>query len=186
MQILNTEIEGVVIIQPAVFSDDRGYFFQSYHDDSFKQKVCNSNFVQDNESKSDRGVLRGLHFQTGQYAQAKLVRVVKGAVLDVVVDLRKDSNTFGKHQTFQLSEANKRQLFVPRGFAHGFIALKNETIFHYKCDNYYSPKHERGIIWNDPVLAIDWAIDQSIIKVSLKDQVLPSFDELVKEMRKIK
>lgn len=155
MNIIKTEIEGVVIIEPKVFGDERGYFFESFSQKQFQEEVCNTTFVQDNESKSSYGVLRGLHFQKGEYAQAKLVRVVKGKVLDVAVDIRKGSPTFRKHVSVELTEENKRQFFVPRGFAHGFVVLSDEAIFQYKCDNFYTPEHEGGIAWNDPKLGID-------------------------------
>lgn len=169
MNIIKTAIEGVVIIEPKVFGDERGYFFESFSQKQFQEKVCNTTFVQDNESKSRYGVLRGLHFQKGEYAQAKLVRVVKGKVMDVAVDIRKDSPTFGKHVSVELTEENKRQFFVPRGFAHGFVVLSDEAIFQYKCDNFYAPEHEGGIAWNDPELGIDWKIDHKEALLSEKD-----------------
>ena len=165
MNIITTEIEGLVIIEPEVFSDERGYFFESFSQREFEEKVCKTVFVQDNESKSIYGVLRGLHFQKPPFAQAKLVRVVSGKVLDVAVDIRKGSPTFGEHVSVELSGANKRQLFIPRGFTHGFAVLSNEAVFQYKCDNYYAPDYEDGILWNDPVLEIDW-------KIPMKDVIL--------------
>lgn len=171
MNIIKTAIEGVVIIEPKVFGDERGYFFESFSQKQFQEEVCNTTFVQDNESKSSYGVLRGLHFQKGEYAQAKLVRVVKGKVLDVAVDIRKGSPTFGKHVSVELTEENKRQFFVPRGFAHGFVVLSDEAIFQYKCDNFYAPEHEGGIAWNDPELGIDWKIDSKEAILSEKDKL---------------
>jgi len=169
MNILKTDIEGVVIIEPKVFGDERGYFFESFSQKQFEEEVCRTTFIQDNESKSSYGVLRGLHFQKGEHAQAKLVRVVKGKVLDVAVDIRKGSPSFGKHVSVELTEENKRQLFIPRGFAHGFVVLSEEAIFQYKCDNFYAPEHESGIAWNDPKLGIDWKIDPKNALLSLKD-----------------
>lgn len=169
MEVIETPIEGVVILEPKVFGDERGYFFESFSQKEFDEKVCKTIFVQDNESKSSYGVLRGLHYQLPPYTQAKLVRVVKGKVLDVVVDLRKNSATFGKHVATELSEDNKRQFFVPRGFAHGFVVLSEEAIFQYKCDNYYAPGHEGGIRFDDPALNIDW-------KIPIKDMILSEKD----------
>lgn len=171
MNIIKTEIEGVVIIEPKIFGDERGYFFESFSQKQFQEEVCNTTFVQDNESKSSYGVLRGLHFQKGEYAQAKLVRVVKGKVLDVAVDIRKGSPTFGKHVSVELTEENKRQFFVPRGFAHGFVVLSDEAIFQYKCDNLYAPEHEGGIAWDDPELGIDWKIKQEEALLSARDKL---------------
>ena len=173
MKVIKTEIEGVVILEPKVFSDERGYFFESFSQKEFEEKVCKTTFIQDNESKSTYGVLRGLHFQKMPYAQSKLVRVVKGSVLDVAVDIRKGSPTFGKHVATVLSEENKMQFFVPRGFAHGFVVLSDEAIFQYKCDNYYAPKSEGGIMWNDPALNIDWQISMKDIILSGKDKKNP-------------
>lgn len=173
MEIIKTEIEGVVIIEPRVFADARGYFFESFSDKEFTEKVCRTTFVQDNESKSGYGVLRGLHFQKPPFAQSKLVRVVFGAVLDVAVDIRKGSPTFGHHVAVELTADNKRQLFIPRGFAHGFSVLSEEVVFQYKCDNLYAPKHEGAIAWNDPALLIDWKIPAKDVILSEKDQVHP-------------
>ncbi len=170
MNVIKTEIEGIVIIEPRIFSDERGYFFESFSQREFEEKVCKTIFVQDNESKSRYGVLRGLHFQNPPYAQAKLVRVVKGRVLDVAVDIRENSPTFGKHIALDLSDENKRQLFIPRGFAHGYAVLSNEAVFQYKCDNYYAPDYESGILWNDPALNIDWKIPAKDIILSEKDK----------------
>lgn len=170
MEIIKTAIEGVIIIKPRVFNDDRGYFFESFSLREFEEKVSKTVFVQDNESKSSYGVLRGLHFQKPPYAQSKLVRVVKGSVLDVAVDIRKGSPTFGQHVAVELTEENKRQLFIPRGFAHGFVVLSPEVVFQYKCDNFYAPQHEGAILWNDPDLAIDWRIPVEDIILSEKDK----------------
>lgn len=170
MKIIKTPISGVLIIEPKVFGDERGYFFESFSEKWFRENVYDTYFVQDNESKSKYGVLRGLHFQKPPYAQAKLVRVVKGKVLDVAVDIREKSPTFGKHVAVELSEENKRQLFIPRGFAHGFAVLSEEVIFQYKCDNYYAPDHEGGILWNDPQLNIDWKLPLEDIILSEKDK----------------
>lgn len=173
MKVIETDIEGVVIIEPKVFSDERGYFFESFSQKEFEEKVCKTTFVQDNESKSTYGVLRGLHFQKMPYAQAKLVRVVKGLVLDIAVDIRKGSSTFGKHISTELSEENRLEFFVPRGFAHGFVVLSDEAVFQYKCDNYYAPQSEGGILWNDPILNIDWKIPMEDIILSEKDKSNP-------------
>lgn len=170
MNVIKTEIEGVVIIEPKVFGDERGYFFESFSQREFEEKVCKTVFVQDNESKSKYGVLRGLHFQKPPYAQAKLVRVIKGKVLDVAVDIREESPTFGKHVAVELSEENKRQIFIPRGLAHGFAVLSDEAVFQYKCDNYYAPDYEDGILWNDPKLGIDWKIPEEDVILSEKDK----------------
>lgn len=169
MNIIKTSIDGVVIIEPRVFGDDRGYFFESFSEKRFKEQVCNTHFVQNNESCSKFGVLRGLHFQKPPFAQSKLVRVVMGEVLDVAVDIRKGSPTFGKFVSAHLSAKNKRQVFIPRGFAHGFVVLSNEAIFQYKCDNYYAPEFEGAIAYNDPSLKIDWGVEKSQIKLSDKD-----------------
>ena len=171
MEIIKTEIEGVVIIEPRIFKDDRGYFFESFSEKNFQEQVCKTGFVQDNESKSIYGVLRGLHFQKPPYAQSKLVRVVQGAVLDVAVDIRKGSPTYGKHVAVELSAENKRQFFVPRGFAHGFVVLSDEVIFQYKCDNYYAPQHEGALAWDDTDLEIDWKIPSDKIILSEKDKL---------------
>lgn len=170
MNIIKTDIEGVVIIEPRVFVDNRGYFFESFSQKIFEEQVCKTVFVQDNESKSSYGVLRGLHFQKPPYAQSKLVRVIKGKVLDVAVDIRQGSPTFGKHVSVELSDENKRQFFVPRGFAHGFVVLSDEVIFQYKCDNFYSPVYEGAVAWDDPDLNIDWLISSDEIILSEKDK----------------
>jgi dTDP-4-dehydrorhamnose 3,5-epimerase len=175
MNIIQTGIEGLLIIEPKVFGDERGYFFESYSERDFTEAVGPVKFVQDNESKSRYGVLRGLHFQKEPYAQAKLVRVVSGAVLDVAVDLRKGSPTFGRHFSVELTGENHRQFFIPKGFAHGFCVLSEEVVFQYKCDEFYHPEAEGGIAWNDPDLAIDWRIPASDLILSPKDQRHPSF-----------
>lgn len=173
MNVIQTDIPGVVIIEPKIFGDERGYFFESWSQKEFDEKVRAIKFVQDNESKSHYGVLRGLHFQKGKYSQSKLVRVVKGKVLDVAVDIRKGSPTFGKHVKVELSEENHRQFFIPRGFAHGFVVLSEETIFQYKCDNPYEPTEEGAIAWDDPKLSIDWQIPVKDILLSKKDMGHP-------------
>lgn len=174
INVIKTEIPGVVIIEPKVFGDDRGYFFESWSQKDFDELVRPIKFVQDNESKSCYGVLRGLHFQKGKGAQSKLVRVVKGRVLDVAVDIRKGSPTFGKHVKVELTAENHRQFFVPRGFAHGFVVLSEEAVFQYKCDNFYAPQAEGAIIWNDPALGIDWQIPTADVILSAKDKIHPT------------
>lgn len=169
MNVIDTEIEGVKIIEPRIFNDSRGYFFESFSQREFEEKVCRTVFVQDNESKSTAGVVRGLHYQKPPYTQSKLVRVVKGAVLDVAVDIRKGSPTFGKHIAVTLTESNHLQFFVPRGFAHGFAVLSDEAIFQYKCDNFYAPQSEGAIAWDDPALGIDWRVPTSDRILSEKD-----------------
>lgn len=177
MNIEETKLKGCFIIEPKVFEDKRGYFFESFNQSKFNDLLgYQINFVQDNESFSSKGVLRGLHYQTGDYEQAKLVRVISGKVLDVVVDLRKDSVTFGQHVSVELSSENKKQLFVPRGFAHGFIVLSDTVIFTYKCDNFYNKESEAGIIYNDLNLGIDWLLNSNEIIISEKDTQLPSFE----------
>ena len=179
MNIKTTTLEGCFIIEPKVFDDERGYFFESFHQKKFQELTgVKTQFVQDNQSMSQRGVLRGLHFQTGEYAQSKLVRVIQGSVLDVAVDLRKDSSTFGKHFSILLSEQNKLQLFIPRGFAHGFVVLENDTIFSYKCDNYYNKSAEEGVMYNDPDLDIDWVLEEDEIILSDKDKKLKQFNDV--------
>lgn len=169
MEYIKTEIEGVWIIQPKVFNDARGYFFEAWKKEEFEEHVGKVSFVQDNESKSSYGVLRGLHYQKGEFSQAKLVRVIKGCVLDVAVDIRKDSPTFGKHVMVELSEDNKRQFFIPRGFAHGFLVMSDEAIFTYKVDNIYAPQAEASIRFDDPDIAIKWPIDSKDVLTSAKD-----------------
>ena len=177
MKATETKLEGCFILEPTIFEDKRGYFFESFNEEKFntliKTKVI---FVQDNESFSSKGVLRGLHYQVGEHAQAKLVRVIKGKVLDVAVDVRENSKTFGQHVAVELSEDNKKQLFVPRGFAHGFIVLSDTAIFSYKCDNLYNKASEGGIIYNDPKLNIDWQLPEKELLVSEKDVVLPTLE----------
>jgi dTDP-4-dehydrorhamnose 3,5-epimerase len=173
MKVIKTTIEGVVIIEPKVFGDQRGYFFESFSQQKFDEAVRKVRFVQDNESYSRYGVLRGLHFQKGRYAQSKLVRVVKGKVLDVAVDIRCGSPTFGQWVAVELSDENKRQLFIPRGFAHGFSVLSEEAIFQYKCDNLYAPQQEGAVAWNDPEIGIDWGLKPEDIILSEKDSKHP-------------
>ena len=173
MEYIKTEIEGVFIIEPKVFNDTRGYFMEAWKQAEFNEHVGKVDFIQDNESKSSFGVLRGLHYQKGETSQAKLVRVIKGKVLDVAVDIRKSSSTFGKHVMVELSEDNKRQFFIPRGFAHGFLVLSEEAIFTYKVDNPYSPSTEAGIRWNDPDLGLEWPIDPTKVQTSEKDLKQP-------------
>jgi dTDP-4-dehydrorhamnose 3,5-epimerase len=178
MNIIDTEIQGVFIIEPKVFGDTRGYFFESFSKKEFDSKIGPVEFVQDNESKSCYGVVRGLHFQKPPHAQAKLVRVVKGKVLDVAVDLRKDSPTYGKHVAVELSEDNHRQVFIPKGFAHGFSVLSEEAVFQYKCDDYYAPETEGAVAWNDPDLNIDWRVPADMMILSEKDKRHPELKDL--------
>ncbi len=173
MNVIKTDIDGVVIIEPRIFGDARGYFYESWSEKDFNDQVRPVRFVQDNQSKSSYGVLRGLHFQKGEHSQSKLVRVVKGRVLDVAVDIRKGSPTFGKHVAVELTEDNHRQFFIPRGFAHGFSVLSEEAIFQYKCDNLYCPESEGAIAWNDPALGIDWRIPADKVLLSEKDSHHP-------------
>ena len=177
MEYKKTAIEGVYVIKPRVFNDARGYFFEAWKQEEFEAHIGKVNFIQDNESKSSRGVLRGLHYQKGDFSQAKLVRVIKGRVLDVAVDIRKSSPTFGQHVMVELSEDNKRQFFIPRGFAHGFLVMSDEAIFTYKVDNVYAPQAEAGIRWNDPALGIDWPIDPQEVLTSEKDLKQPMLGE---------
>ena len=170
MEVIQTAIEGVVIIEPRLFNDDRGYFFESFSQRDFDKQVRQVSFVQDNESKSSYGVLRGLHFQKPPFAQSKLVRVIKGAVLDVAVDIRKGSPTFGRHVAVELTEDNHRQFFIPRGFAHGFSVLTPEVVFQYKCDNFYAPQSEGALAWDDPDLGIDWRVPAGQVVLSEKDK----------------
>ncbi|MCR4602064.1 MAG: dTDP-4-dehydrorhamnose 3,5-epimerase [Prevotella sp.] len=168
-----TDIEGVFILEPRVFSDARGYFMEAWKRQEFEEHIGSVDFIQDNESQSCRGVLRGLHYQKGVYSQAKLVRVIKGCVLDVAVDIRRHSPTFRQHVMVELSEDNKRQFFIPRGFAHGFLVLSDEAIFTYKVDNVYAPQAEAGICWNDPELGIAWPVDGAEVLASEKDLKQP-------------
>ena len=169
MQYIKTSISGVYILEPKVFADERGYFFEAWKQSDFEENIGKVEFIQDNESRSSYGVLRGLHYQKGEWSQAKLVRVIKGRVLDVAVDLRKSSPTFGKYVAVELSEDNKRQLFIPRGFAHGFVVLSDDAIFTYKVDNVYAPHAEASIRWNDETIGIDWHIDINDVVTSEKD-----------------
>ena len=178
MEVIKTELEGVVILEPRLFKDDRGYFFESFSQREFDEKVRPVKFVQDNDSKSVYGVLRGLHFQKPPFAQSKLVRVIQGAVLDVAVDIRVGSPTYGKHVAVELTAENHRQLFIPRGFAHGFSVLTDEVVFQYKCDNFYAPQSEGAIAWNDPALGIDWRIPEASVILSEKDKHHPLLKDL--------
>ena len=186
MKSIETKIKNLLLIEPKIFEDSRGFFMESYNYNTFKELGIENIFVQDNISKSSKAVLRGLHFQKDEYAQAKLVYVLRGAVLDITVDLRETSETFGKYVAVELNEKNKRMLFIPRGFAHGFLTLEDDTEFIYKCDNFYNPKSEVGIIWNDTDLNIDWNLDKYNIKeeliISEKDKKNITF----KEYRRIK
>jgi len=177
MAFIPTEIKDVWVIEPKIFEDERGYFFESFNAEQFnKETGLNVNFVQDNQSKSNKGVLRGLHYQVGEHAQAKLVRVLQGSVQDVAVDLRKNSPTFGKHFSIVLSAENNKQLFVPRGFAHGFLVLEDNTIFAYKCDNFYNKESEGGMIYNDNTINIKWELGQNEYVLSEKDSILPNLE----------
>lgn len=173
MEFKKTDIEGVYIIEPRVFNDARGYFFEAWKKEEFEAHIGAVDFIQDNESKSSYGVLRGLHYQRGEFSQAKLVRVIRGRVLDVAVDIRRSSPTFGRHVMVELSEDNKRQFFIPRGFAHGFLVLSPEAVFTYKVDNVYAPQAEAGVRWNDPDLGIQWPIDPQQVLTSEKDLKQP-------------
>lgn len=177
MNYIETAIKGVYILEPRVFQDARGYFMETWNQADFDKHVGKVTFIQDNESKSSYGVLRGLHYQKGEFSQAKLVRVIKGKVLDVAVDIRKSSPTFGKYVLVELSEANKRQLFIPRGFAHGFLVLSEEAVFTYKVDNVYAPQAEAGIKWNDEDIAIEWPIYPQDLVLSEKDSRALSLKE---------
>ena len=177
MNIIKTAIEGVVVIEPRVFEDERGYFFESFSEREFSAEVGEYHFVQSNEAKSSYGVVRGLHFQLPPHAQSKLVRVAKGRILDVAVDIRKSSPTFGKYVAIELSDKNHRQVFIPQGFAHGYSVLSEEAVVEYKCDNYYAPESEGAVAWNDAELAIDWQIPADKIILSAKDKAHPSLAE---------
>lgn len=179
MNVLRTDIEGLVIIEPKVHGDERGYFFESFSERDFAAGVVETSFVQDNESRSVYGVVRGLHFQRPPHSQAKLVRVVKGRVLDVAVDLRKDSPTFGRHVAVELSEENHRQVFLPKGFAHGFSVLSEEAVFQYKCDDYYAPECEDAVAWDDPDLDIDWKVPADKVILSEKDRRHPRLRDII-------
>lgn len=178
MNFIKTEFEGLYIIEPKVFADDRGYFYESYSQQAMLAQGLDYQFIQDNQSKSSYGTIRGLHFQKGEHAQAKLVRTIDGCVLDVVVDLRKNSPTFGRHFSVELSAENNRQLLVPRGFAHGFSVLSETAIFAYKCDNSYNKASEGGLLYSDPALAIDWKVSIEDALLSDKDRILPTLNEL--------
>lgn len=177
MPFIQTEIKDVVIFEPRLFTDARGYFFETYNEKVFKEAGIDACFVQDNQSKSSYGVIRGLHFQKGEHAQAKLVRVLQGKVLDVALDLREGSETFGKHVAVELSDENNRQLFIPRGFAHGFSVLSETAVFAYKCDNFYCKESEGGLNCADPDLGIDWRVPVESACISDKDKILPGFKE---------
>lgn len=183
MNYLKTVIEGPLIVEPKVFGDDRGYFFESFSLRDFAAHAGPVEFVQDNESYSARrGVLRGLHFQKGDKAQAKLLRVVRGRVRDVAVDIRPESPTFGQYVCVELSGENKRQLFIPRGFAHGFLVLEDDTLFQYKCDNYYAPEAEGSLRWNDPFFAVDWGVSPEEVILSEKDRCAPFFKDVASSL----
>ena len=173
MEVFKTPIEGLLVIEPKVFRDARGYFVETYNEQRYHEAGVDATFVQDNQSCSSFGVVRGLHFQLPPHAQSKLVRVVSGRVLDVAVDIRRGSPTFGKHVAVELSDENKRQLFIPRGFAHGFVVLSEEVVFQYKCDDFYAPECEGAIAWDDPALGIDWRIPQKDVRLSQKDMQHP-------------
>ena len=175
MKFIKTDIPEVVIIEPKVFGDARGYFLESFNKKAFEENIGAVNFVQDNESKSSKGILRGLHFQKPPFEQAKLVRCIEGKVIDIAVDIRKGSPTYGKHVVIELSGENKRQLFVPKGFAHGFVVLSENAVFAYKVDNAYAPDYDSGIMWNDKDLKIDWVLEESEVKLSEKDKNLAVF-----------
>ncbi len=182
MIVEETFLKGCFVVTPKVFEDERGYFFESFNKKIFEKETgVVIDFVQDNQSKSSKGVLRGLHFQTGEFEQAKLVRVVKGSVLDACVDVRKESPTFGKHFSIVLDAVKKKQLFIPRGFAHGFLVLEDDTVFSYKCDNYYNKTSEKGIIYNDEILNIDWGFSEEELILSEKDIALPTFKTVLNE-----
>lgn len=177
MGFIPTPIEGLWVFEPAVFEDDRGWFYESYRKDLFEKAGLHYDFIQDNEAASSYGVLRGLHFQTGESAQAKLVRVTQGEVLDVVVDIRPGSFSYGQHYSIQLSASNRKQLMVPRGFAHGYVVLSPKAVFQYKCDNYYDPGREGGLRYNDPELGIDWILPGKDLILSDKDQRWPLWSD---------
>lgn len=177
MPFIATEFPGLTVFEPRVFKDERGYFFESYQRKAFAEAGISTDFVQDNEARSTRGILRGLHYQVAPYAQAKLVRVVEGEVLDVVVDLRETSPTYGKWYGIRLSGENKKQLYIPRGFAHGYAVLSETAIFCYKCDNYYSKDHEGGLRFDDPAFGIDWEMDLDNAILSERDKIWPAFGE---------
>jgi dTDP-4-dehydrorhamnose 3,5-epimerase len=178
LKFIPQEIADVILIEPTLIEDSRGYFFETFRQDLLNQAIgYNVEFIQENESKSNKGVLRGLHYQLAPFSQAKLVKVLEGSVLDVVVDIRRSSSTFGKHISFELTSENKRQLFVPQGFAHGFVVLSKSATFSYKVDNYYSPENERGIAFDDESLGIDWRLTKNLIQLSYKDKNNPRLDD---------
>ena len=177
MNIIKTDIEGVLILEPRMFKDERGYFYESFSQREFEENVCRTTFVQDNQSMSVYGVVRGLHFQKPPFSQSKLVRCIKGAVLDVAVDIRKGSPTFGKYVAVELTEDNHRQFFIPRGFAHGFAVLSEEAVFQYKCDNYYNKESEGAIAWNDEQIAVDWKLPLDKVILSEKDKLSKPLSE---------
>lgn len=179
MKFTEQKIKGVWVVEPKVFTDERGYFMESYKQNLFEQHIGKVDFIQDNESKSTKGVLRGMHYQKGEHSQAKLVRVLQGTVLDVVVDIRKSSPTFGQYVAVELSAENKKQLFVPRCFAHGFLVLSDEAVFSYKVDNLYSPEHDASILWNDSQINIDWGVDTNSLILSAKDLAARTLAEAV-------
>ena len=178
MNIIKTKIPGLLIIEPKLFVDERGYFFESFNQRDFTSAVGNITFVQDNESKSSYGVLRGLHFQLPPYAQSKLVRVIEGSVLDIAVDIRKNSPTYGQYVSVELTGESHRQLFIPKGFAHGFVVLSQQAVFQYKCDEFYHPEAEGAIAWNDPAINIDWQIPAEDIILSAKDKIHPMLHDI--------
>lgn len=178
MKVTTTKLEGVLILEPTVFGDERGYFMETYNQRVFAEAGVNALFVQDNQSLSRKGILRGLHFQTGEHAQAKLVRALSGRVLDVTVDVRPGSPTYGQHVAVELSEENRKQVYIPRGFAHGFIVLSDEAVFSYKCDNFYNKAAEGGVRYNDPALGIDWQLPAEMIQVNERDATFPLLAEL--------
>ncbi|WP_100610478.1 dTDP-4-dehydrorhamnose 3,5-epimerase [Confluentibacter lentus] len=179
MTVKETKLKGCFILEPTVFEDSRGYFYESFNQKTFNKLIGqNINFIQDNESFSIKGTLRGLHYQKGEHSQAKLVRVIKGCVLDIAVDIRKDSSTYGEYVSLELSEANKKQLFIPKGFAHGFVVLSDTAVFFYKCDNFYNKASEGGIIYNDSSLNIDWKLNLEELVMSEKDLNLPPFKKI--------
>jgi len=178
MKVIKTSIPDILIFEPTIFGDERGYFMESFREDKIKEHIGNVNFVQDNESFSEYGVLRGLHFQRPPFTQSKLVRVIQGEVLDVAVDIRLDSPTYGQHVAVLLSDENKRQLWVPKGFAHGFAVLSKTALFNYKCDNYYAPEYDGGLAWDDSNINIDWQLPQEDIQLSEKDKKHPLLSEI--------
>ena len=179
MNIIKTKLPGVLIMDPEVFGDDRGYFYETFNKKRFQELTgIDVNFIQDNESRSRYGVVRGLHFQKGEFAQTKLVHVAQGKILDVTVDIRRDSPTFGQYVATELSDSNHRQLYIPRGYAHGFSVLSEEAIFQYKCDNYYAPQAEGGVFWSDPDIGIDWQLPMDVITLSEKDKKHPLLKDI--------